>query len=165
MRKLFLILAILVIVPIAVFADWGVGGSAFYKSPVLLGQSLDTANLNINQFTFGGDARLKLGWFQVEGLLLYSAGDVSSLNLYLDAGVALDVTILRLSFGAGPNFTNNFGSSTALQAGLNAKVGADVMLGPISLGVSYIMVLNLSNGIAIGTTGSGLLGVSVLFWM
>lgn len=163
MRKLILIL-VLVILPVAVFADWGIGGAAFYKSPVLLGQPIDTSNLNVDQFSFGGDLRFKLSFFQAEALLLYSAGDTNSINAYLDAGLALDVAILRLSLGAGPNFTYNFGESSPVQAGLNAKVGADVMLGPISLGLSYIMALNLNNGLYINT-GSGLVGVQVLFWM
>ena len=164
MRKLFLILAVLMILPVAVFADWGIGGAAFYKSPVLLGQPLDLGNLNVDQFSFGGDLRFKLGWFQAEALVLYSAGEVNSLNAYLDAGVALDVAILRLSLGAGPNLIYNFGQSSPTQAGLNAKVGADLMLGPISVGLSYIMALNLDNGFYV-RTGSGLLGVQVLFWM
>lgn len=164
MKKPVLILAVLLILPVAVFADWGIGGAAFYKSPVLLGQPIDTNNLNVNQFSFGGDLRFKLSWFQAEALLLYSAGDVNSLNAYLDAGMALDVAILRLSLGAGPNFTYNVGESSPIQAGLNAKVGADVKLGPISFGLSYIMALNMDNGLYINT-GSGLLGVQVLFWM
>lgn len=164
MKKPVLILAVLLILPVAVFADWGIGGAAFYKSPVLLGQPIDTNNLNVNQFSFGGDLRFKLSWFQAEALLLYSAGDVNSLNAYLDAGMALDVAILRLSLGAGPNFTYNVGESSPIQAGLNAKVGADVKLGPISFGLSYIMALNIDNGLYINT-GSGLLGVQVLFWM
>jgi hypothetical protein len=164
LKKLVLIFSILVIIPIAVFADWGVGGAAFYKSPVLLGQPVDTSSVNVDQFSFGGDLRFKLGWFQAEGLLLYSAGSVSSLNLYLDGGVALDLTIVRLSLGAGPNFTNNFSNSPPTQAGLNFKAGADLMLGSVSVGLSYIMVLNLNNGFDI-KTGSGLLGASVLFWL
>jgi hypothetical protein len=164
MRKVFLILAILAVLPVAVFADFGVGPAAFYKSPVLLGQPIDLGGLNVNQFSFGGDLRFKLGWFQAEGLVLYSSGDVKSLNAYLDAGIALDVAILRLSLGAGPNFTYNFGESSPMQVGLNAKVGADVMLGPISIGASYIMQMNLENGIHIGTS-SGLLGIQILFWM
>ena len=164
MKKLILILSILVVIPIAVFADWGVGGAAFYKSPVMVGQAVDATGVNVDQFSFGGDVRLKLGWFQAEGLLLYSAGSVSSLNLYLDSGVALDLTILRLSLGAGPNFTNNFSSSPPTQAGLNFKAGADLMLGPISVGLSYIMALNIDNGIDIKTS-SGLLGASVIFWL
>jgi hypothetical protein len=164
MRKLVLVFAVLCIFSVAAFAEWGIGGAAFYKSPVLIGQPLDTANVNVNQFSFGGDLRFKLAWFQAEGLLLYSAGDVQSLNMYLDGGVALDVAILRLSLGIGPNFVANFGQSSILQAGLNAKIGADIKLGSISVGASYIMALNLANGVNVQTS-SGLLGVQVLFWM
>jgi hypothetical protein len=164
MRKTFLILVVLLILPAAVFADLGVGGAAFFKSPVLLGQPIDAVNLNVNQFSFGGDLRLKLGWFQAEALLLYSAGEVSSVNTYVDAGVALDVAIVRLSLGAGPNFAYIFGSSVS-QIGLNAKVGADVLFGPISVGLSYIMALNINGSGFDVSTSSGLLGVNVLFWM
>jgi len=164
MKKLLLVLAILAIVSTATFADFGIGGAAFYKSPILLGQPVDLGNLNVNQFSFGADMRFKLGWFQAEGLVLYAIGDVDSLNVYLDAGVALDVAIVRLSLGAGPNFTYNFDEPTAVQVGLNAKLGADLMLGPISIGASYIMVLNLQNGIHV-TTSSGLLGIQILFWL
>jgi hypothetical protein len=166
MRKLVLslvVLAVLAMVPVAAFAELGVGGAAFYKSPYLMGQPLDLANANANQFSFGGDLRFKLGWFQAEGLVLYSAGDVQSLNMYFDAGVALDVAIVRLSLGVGPNFIANFGQGSPVQAGLNGKIGADIKLGPISFGLSYIMALNLSNGATLQTS-SGLLGAQVLFW-
>ena len=164
MRKLVLILMVLVILPVTLFADWGIGGAAFYKSPVLMGQPIDTTNLNVNQFSFGGDLRFTLSVFQAEALVLFSAGDVNSLNAYLDAGLVFDVAILRLSLGAGPCFSYSFGNSSPTQAGLNAKAGADVMLGPISFGVSYIMALNLNTGINV-TTRSGLLGFDVIFWM
>jgi hypothetical protein len=163
MRKLLLIL-VLVILPVALFAEWGIGGAAFYKSPILLGQPVDTANLNVDQFSFGGDLRFKLAWFQAEALVLYATGDTNSLNAYLDAGLALDIAILRLSLGVGPNFTYNFGESSPIQAGLNAKVSTDIKLGPVSFGLSYIMVMNLDNGLYVNT-GSGLLGAQVLFWM
>ncbi len=165
MRKTILILTVLIILPVAVFADWGIGGAMFYKSPVLLGQKIDTDELNVDQFSFGGDLRFKLGWFQAEALLLYSAGEVNSIDTYLDAGLALDVTILRLSLGAGPNFTYNIdGGSNPVQAGLNAKIGADIMLESISIGLSYIMSLNIDDGIDVETS-SGLLGVQILFWL
>ena len=164
MRKLVLVLCVLAILPVAAFAEWGFGGAAFYKSPVLLGQPIDTSNVNVTQFSFGGDLRLKLAWFQAEGLLLYSAGDAQSLSMYLDAGLALDVAILRLSIGAGPTLCDNFGQSSPMQAGLNAKVSADLKLGPISVGASYIMALNLANGVNVQTS-TGLLGVQLLFWL
>lgn len=166
MRKLVLVLllAVLAMLPVAVFAELGIGGAAFYKSPVLIGQSTDTDNLNVNRISFGGDLRFKLSWFQAEALLLYSAGDVSSLNAYLDAGLALNVAIVRLSLGVGPNFTYAFDESSPAQAGLNAKVGADLVIGPISFGLSDIMAMNIDNGLYVNT-GSGLLGAQVLFWM
>jgi hypothetical protein len=83
--------------------------------------------------------------------------------MYLDAGVALDVAILRLTLGAGPNLAYTAGGSYPIQTGFNAKVGADVVLGPISVGLSYVMALNLDPGVGVNT-GSGLLGVQVLFW-
>jgi hypothetical protein len=164
MRKKMLILVLLVLLPAAVFAELGIGGAAFYKSPVLFGQSVDTDNRNVDQFSFGANARFKLTLFQAEALLLLSVGDVNGLDIFLDAGVALDIAIVRLSFGAGPNFTYNFGESSPLRAGLNAKAGADLMLGPISAGMSYIMALDMTDGIDI-ETGSGLLGFQVLFWL
>lgn len=164
MRKLVLILAVLVILPVAVFADLGIGGAAFFRSPVLLGQPIDVNNLNVNQFTFGGDLRFKLSFFQAEALVLFSAGEIYSFVAYLDAGLALDVAILRLSLGAGPNLTYSIGQTAPVQAGLNAKVGADVMLGPVSVGLSYIMALSIGNRTHV-STGSGLLGAQVLVWL
>jgi len=168
MRKSVLIvaaLAILALLPAAAFADFGIGAAAFGKSPGLVGAANDTNNLNVSQFSFGGDARLKLGWFQGEALVLYASGSgVNSLNTYLDVGVALDLAMLRLSLGVGPNFIYNSGSNTGAQVGLNAKAGVDVMLGSFSVGVSYIMAMNIANGVQIATN-SGLLGVSVMFWM
>lgn len=164
MKKVLVILIFLMVLPVMAFAQLGFGPAAFFKSPVLLGQSVDSDEVNVNQFSFGGDVRYRLGWFQAEGLMLYSAGDINSLDVFLDAGVALDVAILTLSAGAGPNFTKNFDGSPAQQAGLNSKVGADVRLGPISVGMSYIMSLNINDGIDINTS-SGLLGAQVLYWM
>ncbi|MFA6504803.1 MAG: hypothetical protein WCT14_01825 [Treponemataceae bacterium] len=164
MKKYLVILTILVTLPLAAFADFGVGGAAFFKSPVLLGQPINTDNLNVNQFSFGADARLKVKWFQAEALLLYSAGSFNSLNAYLDAGVSLDMEIIRFSVGAGPCFTGNLGQNPPLQIGFNAKIGADLVLGNISVGLSYLMALNINNGIDVNTS-SGLLGASVLFWL
>lgn len=164
MKKLLLALVVASLLPLAAAADWAVGGAAFFKSPVLLGQAIDTENMNVDQFSFGGDLLYRLGWFQAQGLLLYSAGEQQSLNMYLDAGVSLDAGIVRLFIGAGPNLVNNFDSSAPVQAGLNTRIGADIVLGPVSCGLSYIMALNIDNGIDI-TTASGLLGAHVLYWL
>jgi hypothetical protein len=165
MRKAVIFGALLLVVmPIAAFAQVGVGAAAFGKSPALVGQPDDTNNLNVSQFSFGGDVRLKLDWFMGEALVLYASGSgVNSLNAYLDAGVTGDLAIVRLSLGAGPSFVYNAGSNSGAQVGLNAKVGADVMLGNISVGVAYIMAMNIGNGVQINN-GAGLLGANVTFW-
>jgi hypothetical protein len=168
MKKILSILALLAVLPVFMFAEktgeLGIGGAMFFKSPVLLGQPVDRDSLNVNQFVFGGDVRYKLGWFQAEGLLFCATGDISGLNMYLDAGACLDVSILRLSIGAGPNITWNFNSTPLIQTGLNAKIGADIKLDQISFGLSYIMALTSNEGINIRYS-SGLLGMQVLFWM
>ena len=164
MRKIPVLLFALAVLPMALFAQLGIGGAAFYKSPVLLGQSIDLQNHNCDQFAFGGDLRYKLGAFQVEGLVLMAAGSVNSLDTFLDAGVAIDVAIVRLSLGAGPNFIGNFNASRPIQVGFNAKVGADLMLGNLSVGLSYLMAMNLDNGVDVNTR-AGLLGAQVIFWM
>lgn len=164
MKRTILVLAFIAMASSAAFAEFGLGGAAFLKSPVLVAQPIDISNLNVNQFSFGADARFKLGWFQAEGLLLYSAGDVNAFQAYLDAGVALDIAMLRLSFGAGPNFSASIVELSPIQAGINAKIGADIVIGKVSFGLSYIMALNISNGIYVGTS-SGLLGLQILFWI
>lgn len=167
MRKIVLIVAILMVLSTFAFAQGlgvGIGGAAFFKSPYLMGSVPDVGNLNVNQFVFGGDLRVKISIFQAEALLLFATGELTSFNAYLDAGVALDIAILRLSLGAGPNLTFTVGDAAPAQVGLNAKIGADIKLGPISFGLSYIMALSITNGIH-PNTGSGLLGAQVLYWL
>ena len=166
MKKMILILVVVALAPIMAFADFGlaVGPAAFLKSPVLLGQAISSDDLNVTQGSFGVDVRYVMGWFQADGLILFSAGSLNSFNAYLDAGVSLDMAPISFSVGAGPNFTGNFDSGTPLQAGLNAKVGADLRLGSASVGLSYIMAMNLDDGIRI-RTGYGLLGAHFLFWL
>jgi hypothetical protein len=161
MKRGILVAIVLAVLPMAAFAEVGIGGAAYFKSPYLLGQSVSKSDLNVNQFTFGGDARLRLSLLQGEALALYSAGDIQSLNIYLDGGVALDVLMFRLSAGIGPNFIYNFGESSPLQAGWNAKVAADLKLGKLSVGLSYIM--QMGDGFDVNTS-SGLLGAQVLIW-
>ncbi len=167
MKRIIVLLTLCVLFPLAVFAQGatiGLGGAMFFKSPVLMGQSIDADNLNVDQFAFGGDIRARMNWFQVEGLVFLSTGEVNGLNLMLDAGVALDIALVTLSVGAGPNLTYNFNESKPFKTGLNAKVSADLNLEIVSFGLSYIMNLDIDNGIQLQTS-SGLLGAQILFWL
>jgi len=164
MKKSLFLIAVLALVPAIMFAEIGIGATAMLTSPSLLGQPVNTENLNVNQFNFGGDIRVKEGMLQVQSLIFGSAGDVSGLDLYLDAGVAFDIAILRLSAGIGPNITWNFGETPVLQAGMNGKLGADIKLNDISIGMSYLMAFKRNEHMSVNNA-AGILGVNVMFWM
>ncbi len=164
MKKTLLLCLILALSPLVAFAEFGLGAAAFYKSPVLIGNPVDIDNLNVHQFSFGGDARFNISLFQVEALVLGSWGSLNSINLYLDAGLVFDEDNFIFSVGAGPNLSYCFAENSLAQLGLNAKLSLDYKLGPISLGITYIMGLNLDNGINVATM-SGLLGTQLLFWL
>ncbi len=163
MKKIIIVCIAAVLLPTMLFAEMSIGPAAFLKSPVLLGQKVDVSALNVDQFSFGGDLRLRLGLFQAEGLVMYSAGDIQSLNCYLDAGISIDILMFSLSLGAGPNFTKNLGQTGLLRTGINARAGADIRIGDITTGLSYIMDLNVTNTNISLQNSSGLLGVHVLF--
>jgi len=167
MTKRILIVLELCLIPLAAFADidFGLGAAAFYNSPVLIGQDVDVSGWKTNGFTFGGHLRFKWSLLQLEALGLYTIkDDIKALDLYGDVGLALDLWILRLSLGGGPNFTYGCGGAMSDMLGWNIKANADIKLGRISLGLSYITGLVVDDGIA-WDKSTGMLGASVLFWL
>ena len=166
MKRTLILVLVLAFIPLLSFAELGLGASAFFNSPVLIGQEPDLSQLRESGFTFGADARFKfLKFLQLEALGLVSTGnDVTSIDLYADAGLALDLAFLRLSAGVGPNvFFLLDGSSEPTLLGFNAKANADIKLGRISLGLSYIMGLIVDDGVQLNKS-TGMLGANVLFW-
>jgi hypothetical protein len=169
MKKTLILVLVLAFIPLLSFAELGLGASAFLNNPVLIGQEADASELRAGGFTFGGDVRFKLSILQLEALGLLSTGhEVTSIDLYADAGLALDLAILRLSLGAGPTvfFVLN-DSSDPLLAGYNVKANADLKLGRISVGLSYIMGLIAEDGLfnIKLDKSTGMLGANVLFWL
>jgi hypothetical protein len=164
MKKIILILSAMLLIPVVAFAQVAVGGIAFAKSPLLFGEAINSANTNVNQFCFGGNVRLKANWLQLESVIVASTGPVNGIDIYADAGVTFDVAMVRLSAGLGPNLSWNFGTQPIVQTGMNGKIGADVMLGDISVGASYIMALKYNDHVDLYNR-SGLLGFQVLVWL
>jgi hypothetical protein len=165
MKKILILVVVLAFVPLLSFAELGVGASAYFNSPVLVGQSIDTHQLWEGGFTFGGDVRWKfLKILQLDVPVLVAIDDVSSIGLLPNFGLAFDLAILRLSAGVGPTvlFLLSDVTDPAL-LGFNAKANADIKLGRISFGLSYIMALNFDNGVALDKS-TGMLGANVLFW-
>jgi len=167
MKKTLILVLVLAFIPLLSFAELGLGASAFLNNPVLIGEDPDVSALRAGGFTFGGDARFKLSLLQLEALGLVSVGDnTTSIDLYGDVGLALDLAILRLSLGAGPTVFFVLDGADPVLAGYNVKANADIKLGKISVGVSYIMGLIVDGGlfdVALDKS-TGMLGANVLFW-
>ena len=165
MKKIVIVVLVLAFVPLLSFAEFGVGGSAFFNSPVLIGQDVDTHELWDGGFTFGADFRWKLlKILQLDAMALVTLDEVNAVGLYPNAGLAFDLAILRLSAGIGPTLVFLLDDATdPTMLGFNAKANADIKLGPISFGLSYLMGLNFDGGVALERS-TGMLGANVLFW-
>ncbi|MFP4113476.1 MAG: hypothetical protein ACOCY8_01695 [Spirochaetota bacterium] len=171
MRKL-MIIAMLLVLPAALFAQLQVGGTALYNFPYLADSETEADELSAADFTFGVDARLKILLFQGSALALFTPGaeDVpGNIDLYLDGGVAFDILFFRLGLGAGPNFRIPVGEGETTGFGLNVKATADVMLGDLAVGLSYLNKFELdfdqAGELLDQDYTQGLLGVSVLVTM
>jgi hypothetical protein len=179
MKKL-LVLLVLVLVPMISFADFQIGPTAMYNFTFYDANLPPVQSLSISNFTFGADARLNFGILQgsAYGLVTPGSVDVAAavynptiLKLYTDLGICLDVLILRLSAGIGPNFNFYFADPSAptkpdiFQLGLNLKLAADINFGSIALSVVYFTDTNLTaQGVAQAFQKiNGNLGLSLLF--
>ena len=164
MKRILIFVLLLSFIPLSLFAELGVGGVAFLNSPVLIGQPLPKDGVGIEDFTFGGNLRWKLGLLQADALALVTMGDTTVIDIYADAELAFDVLMFRLSAGAGPTLHYEVGGPKPLFMGFNAKANADVKLGRLSIGLSYIMNLIVDNGISLDKS-TGMLGATFLFWL
>jgi hypothetical protein len=162
MRKVCLLALLAFLVPWGLFPEAGFGVAAFYQSPVLIGQDVDTNDIGLEDFTFGGNLRFKLSLLQLDGLALVTLGDNPAIDAFLDGELALDIAILRISAGLGPNLTYTFDDGE-VSTGFNAKANLDFLLGPVSVGLSYIMALDVEDGISLDR-GTGFLGATFLLW-
>ncbi len=187
MKRIIIALCILLL-PMAAFAQFQIGPTAYYNFPLLEDGEADIPGLrsiNSSDFTFGADARLKLAIFQVSGLALFTPGFIAddysfylppSVDVFLDAGLAFDIAFLRLGLGIGPNLSfflmgDRYGEtqiSDPVSFGTNLRATADIVLGGISVGLSYLMQFDFELG---DTTADrlldadktqGLLGLTVL---
>ncbi len=164
MRKVLIVLLV-ALLPAMAFADMQIGGVGMYKGDVT---TIQTTGIGLSDFTFGAEARLKLGLLQGGASLLYYPGASSNSILALtDIGVSVDVSLLRLGIGLGPNLAVNLGSTAAAptNVGLNLKLSADVNLGSLSVGLVGFYYLNdFSDFSTIGSVFSKLpwLGVTAM---
>jgi hypothetical protein len=139
--KRLLVLFLVLALPIFAFAnDFQLGAIGMYTGTM---EQLQAKDVQFDDFTFGAEARLKFSLFQAgASLLYYPASPVALLPPYLvaltDVGISVDLSLLRMGIGLGPNFSIALGPEGAgepANLGLNLKLSADVNVGNLSVGL------------------------------
>ncbi|GEM_PF-990735 len=166
-RILFLILAVLMILPASVFAvdliGLRVGPTAMLNAPINPENIPEDffEDLSIEDFSFGVDARFNLAVFEMNVLALISPWTESGelVGAYVQANVGAGVSLplldmVRLGLFAGPSisFVVYDGGVFPLDvpmtedelfsSNLFLRAAVDVMLGDISVGATYIVDTN-----------------------
>lgn len=194
-KIIVLVLAILLVLPASIFAidliGLRVGPAAMLNAPISL-EGLDPdyfTTLTLDDLTFGVDARLNLSILEGNVMALVTPatfeGEIvgAYLDAYVNAGLSIELlSLLKVGVFAGPMFSfyvDETGVSGGpeneddlLSAGLNLRLTADVVLGGISVGATYIVETDVLLGDLIAGTVQpdqvfvnpmGKAGVSVLF--
>lgn len=174
MKKILLIVA-LIVLPLSVFADFQIGGAAYLNVPLTPGQDAieDASGFEFGDLLFGADVRFNLSLFQAQATVFYSAAEETvpatpaSLGVYTDVGLLIDLSLVRLGLGIGPNLVFILDDVTdPTQIGANIKVSGEIVLGDLSIGVNFItMIENLAveDFAAAFEEPTGYFGVSVLY--
>jgi hypothetical protein len=161
MKKLMLML-MLVLLPLGLFAQFYIGGSALYKEdPEYLQDPDDTL---FDDMAFGGEIRLQFSLLELSALALYEFD--GAFDVYVDAGVAFDIAILTIGVGVGPNFIFQADPDAPepTSIGFNGKIHVDINLGDIKIsGYWLFLVESLSYEEFEDNLTLGNIGVSVLF--
>ena len=172
--KRILFVCLILLLPAAVFAEVQIGGTALYNFPYFA--DTGPSEIDLSDFTFGADARIRLFIFQASALGLFTPGYTDELDnevagnidLIVDGGLSIDVLLFRLGLGVGPSLRIGLGEGAdPYGIGLNVKATAEVMLGRIALGLTYLNQFEFDFADASQLLDEdytkGLLGVSLLF--
>jgi len=163
MKKLLIVL-VLITLPMAVFAQFYLGATAFYKADPV-GLQNPTPSI-VDNLAFGADVKLKLAILEGQATALYVLNN--SFNVFLDVGVIFDIAILSIGAGVGPNFLIDFssGAPQAFGFGFNGKAHVDLNFDPIKISVYYIFLLDSITVADIKEKmHAGNVGLSILFML
>lgn len=171
MKKGLIILVLAIVIPACVFAGNGiigltVGATAAYQKAGAV-ESIESGeilkDLSIDDFKFGADVDVKVLFLDVNGKAFVAKngnGD-TLINGIVSANLALDIAIVRLKAGLGYQYTFNtqtkdivYGSANGgvksfddfKNANFDIHVGADVMLGDLTIGAYATLPTETSIG-------------------
>lgn len=171
MKKGLIVLVMAIVIPACVFAGNGiigltVGATAAYQKAGAV-ESIESGeilkDLSIDDFKFGADVDVKVLFLDVNGKAFVAkngSGD-TLINGIVSANLALDIAIVRLKAGLGYQYTFNtqtkdivYGSANGgvksfddfKNANFDIHVGADVMLGDLTIGAYATLPTETSIG-------------------
>ncbi len=136
--KRIVILLLVIVLPAMAFAELQLGAVGMYKGTI---DDIRNRTVGFDDFTFGGEARLKLGIFEGAVTGLYygentALAQPAKIVAATDVGLAFDILFLRLGAGLGPNFAFPLGGAgDPAKVGANLKLHTDFRLGNLSLGL------------------------------
>lgn len=151
MIKRIVLVLLIVLIPSVAFAQIQLGPTAYYNHSLRIAdvdEEVDDVVWDTSNFSFGADARLKLGMLQGQAVGLYTPPSpedgvdaVHLIDLHTNVGLAFDILMFRIGAGLGPSFAFEFGDGATETAGIgtNARVGAEVGLGGIAFALNYLM--------------------------
>ena len=137
--KRTLCILLIALAPVLTWADFQLGGIGLYNGNVA---ALGSGSISANDFSFGLETRFKfLSVLQVGLTGLYylpsSPTTPSYIEALTDAGLSVDIFVLRLGAGIGPVFFIPMsGPAVAASSVANLKLSADINIGPVSIGVA-----------------------------
>lgn len=171
MKKTIVLLAVLVVAAASATAiDLSVGANAYYASAIQPSDVRDArpGGLAASDFAFGGEARLFIGSLTGSAVAVFMPGsDFQSpqFRVMTDAGLSIQVAILRAGLGIGPDFGVSLGGSTsAARLGGNLRATADLVLGDFSVGLSWFSLISFDRASIADAFRNpyGFLGVTLL---
>jgi hypothetical protein len=163
MKKIIIVLLLLVL-PMTMFAQFYLGASALYKGDPLGIPNLTPDPSIVDNLAFGIDARLNVAIFEAQLLALYNLDQ--SFNTYLDVGIVLNIAIISIGAGVGPNLVINFmsGALETVSFGFNGKVHADINLGNFKISAYYMFLIDsISIPSITSEMYAGNVGLSLMF--
>jgi len=167
MKKLIVVLMIALLPTLAFALDFQIGGTAMYKG-MLEDIESGVTDIGVDDFTFGAEARLSFGLLQGAAAILYYPDEFNpSLVALTDIGLTLNLAIVRIGAGIGPNFYIPLSDDgpEGVPIGLNVKGAVDLQLGGISIGLVGYYYLASFDDLSLGLfeTAQPWLGLTVLF--
>jgi len=181
-----LVMAVMLMIPFSAAAvdllGFRIGPSVMLNQKFPISADQENTEIDFGNYTFGADARFNFTLMEVNALALATppeeGGDIWSFDTYINGGLTIDLAdLVQLSASAGPKIQLLYNKAdkelTAfdedgneivdpevndlLNAGVNVRLSADVLLGGISLSGFVIADTNLNFSDA--SEGEGLSGM------